>query len=166
MSFQSLLSLHVHCFELTPGDSTGPAYLHPNVHASSVPLCLHAYALTQAGASHLLSLLENPWSAYQTAVDTAVPSFISFGLFNSFSVEPPLILQRKDGPSDIQAGIGSKWHGILMDSTIERLRRDEGEVVVEDVWVDGAQDDPANKWRYGTKGSCGSRVPVRPPGLD
>ncbi|KAM0748259.1 hypothetical protein T439DRAFT_304637 [Meredithblackwellia eburnea MCA 4105] len=128
-----------------------PQYLHPHLHASVVPLCLHAYALTNDGARHLLSLLENPWTAYQTAVDTAVPSFISFGIFKSFSVEPTLVVQRKDGPSDIQEGVGSIWHGLLMDSTVERIARSEGEEVVEEEFHEGRPVDPALVWRYGKR---------------
>lgn len=120
--------------------------MHPHLHKSSVPLCLHAYALSAAGASHLLSLLENPWSAYQTAVDTAVPSFIQFGLLNSFSIDPPLFIQRKDGPSDIQAGVGSKWRGLLMDSTADRVRKMEGLEVYESEY-DEANLDPATLFR-------------------
>ncbi|GAA6050996.1 hypothetical protein JCM3770_005361 [Rhodotorula araucariae] len=130
-----------------------PQYLHPHLHRSSVPLCLHAYALSAAGAQRALSLLLNPWTAYQTAVDTAVPTFISFGLVNSFSVDPPLIIQRKDGPSDIQAGIGSKWRGLLMDSTVERIRRAEGLEVWEDTY-DETNLDPATVFRYGTSKKC------------
>ncbi|GAA6010964.1 hypothetical protein JCM10207_004016 [Rhodosporidiobolus poonsookiae] len=130
-----------------------PQYLHPHLHQSTAPLCLHAYALSYKGASRALSLLNNPWTAYQTAVDTAVPSFISFRLLKSFSVEPPLIIQRKDGPSDIQDGIGSKWRGLLMDSTVERIRRAKGEEVWEDVFDPNALD-PATTWRYGTSGRC------------
>lgn len=123
-----------------------PQYLHPNLHRSSIPLCLHAYALSSAGASHALSLLLNPWTAYQTAVDTAFPSFISFKLLNSFSVDPPLIIQRKDGPSDIQQGVGSKWRGLLMDSTVERIRRARGLEVWEDMY-DENNLDPATVFR-------------------
>ncbi|BGP19317.1 hypothetical protein JCM10213_006195 [Rhodosporidiobolus nylandii] len=130
-----------------------PQYLHPHLHRSVVPLCLHAYALSYRGASNVLRLLLNPWTAYQTAVDTAVPSFISFKLLNSFSVEPPLIIQRKDGPSDIQAGIGSKWRGLLMDSTVERIRRANGEEVWEDVF-DPDNLDPATVFRYGNGKKC------------
>lgn len=127
-----------------------PSYLHPLLHQSSAPLCLHAYALSSTGASRVLSLLNNPWTAYQTAVDTAVPSFISFSLLNSFSVDPPLVIQRKDGPSDIQSGTGSKWRGLLMDSTVDRIRRAEGEVVEEELW-DPTRLDPATTYRYGQK---------------
>ncbi|GAA6009239.1 hypothetical protein JCM11491_004241 [Sporobolomyces phaffii] len=130
-----------------------PQYLHPHLHHSTVPLCLHAYALSSAGAKRVLSLLLNPWTAYQTAVDTAVPSFIQFKLLNSFSVEPPLIIQRKDGPSDIQKGIGSKWRGLLMDSTVERIRKANGEDVWEDVYDPNALD-PATVFRYGNNRKC------------
>ncbi|GAA5823508.1 hypothetical protein JCM5353_006286 [Sporobolomyces roseus] len=130
-----------------------PQYLHPHLHRSTVPLCLHAYALSSSGARRLLSLLLNPWTAYQTAVDTAVPSFIQFELLKSFSIEPPLIIQRKDGPSDIQKGIGSKWRGLLMDSTVERIRKAEGEEVWEDVF-DPEALDPATVFRYGNNRKC------------
>ncbi|GAA5946530.1 hypothetical protein JCM3765_000282 [Sporobolomyces pararoseus] len=130
-----------------------PQYLHPHLHRSSVPLCLHAYALSSSGAKRLLNLLLNPWTAYQTAVDTAVPSFIQFKLLNSFSIEPPLIIQRKDGPSDIQKGIGSKWRGLLMDSTVERIRKFKGEEVWEDVF-DPTALDPATVFRYGNNRKC------------
>ncbi|GAA5988999.1 hypothetical protein JCM10908_006263 [Rhodotorula pacifica] len=129
-----------------------PQYLHPHLHRSSVPLCLHAYALSSTGASHVLSLLSDPWSAYQTAIDTAVPSFIQFGLLDSFSVEPPLVIQRKEGASDIQAGVGSKWRGLLMDSTVDRIRRAEGKEVIEPVY-DEANLDSATVFRYG-RGKC------------
>ncbi|GAA6003047.1 glycosyltransferase family 25 protein [Rhodotorula paludigena] len=130
-----------------------PQYLHPHLHRSTVPLCLHAYALSAKGAQRALSLLLNPWTAYQTAVDTAVPSFISFKLLDSFSVDPPLIIQRKDGPSDIQQGIGSKWRGLLMDSTVERIRRAEGLEIWEDTY-DEDNLDPATIFRYGTQKKC------------
>ncbi|KAI5477248.1 hypothetical protein MNV49_006544 [Pseudohyphozyma bogoriensis] len=127
-----------------------PAYLHPLLHASTAPLCLHAYALTQSGAQHLMKLLNNPWTAYQTAVDTAVPSYIGFNLVKSYSVEPPLVIQRKDGPSDIQAGIGSKWRGLLMDSAWERIEKDEGIEVFEPEWNPNDLD-PATIFRYGRR---------------
>ncbi|KAK4049223.1 hypothetical protein OIO90_005512 [Microbotryomycetes sp. JL221] len=127
-----------------------PAYLHPSLHQSTAPLCLHGYAVTNQGAERILSLLNNPWSAYQTAVDTALPSFIQFGLVDSFSVEPPLIIQRKDGPSDIQSGIGSKWRGLLMDSTVDRIKMSDGQIVDEEVF-DPDNLDPATVYRYGKK---------------
>ncbi|GAA5938215.1 glycosyltransferase family 25 protein [Sporobolomyces koalae] len=130
-----------------------PQYLHPHLHRSTAPLCLHAYALSRTGARRVLDLLLNPWTAYQTAVDTAVPSFIQFGLLESFSIEPPLIIQRKDGPSDIQQGIGSKWRGLLMDSTVERIRRSEGLEVWPDVF-DPQALDPATIFRYGNGRKC------------
>ncbi|GAA5872040.1 hypothetical protein JCM3774_006589 [Rhodotorula dairenensis] len=75
-------------------------------------------------------------------------------LINSFSVVPPLIVQRKDGPSDLQSGTGSRWRGLLRDSTVERIKRDEGSW--DSSWEDtydqdeGARTDPALKLRCGS----------------
>lgn len=106
--------------------------------------------MTARGATRAIKLLNNPWSAYQTAVDTAIPSFIHFGLLSSFSVDPPLVIQRKDGPSDIQEGVGSVWRGILMDSTVDRIKRARGEVV-EELVFDPENLDPGTTYRYGGK---------------
>lgn len=150
---------------LTP--TTGPAYLHPLLHQSTAPMCLHAYALSSSGAQRLLNLLEDPWTAYQAPIDTAIPTLLAQDLITSFSVEPPLVIQRKDGPSDIHKGqgafsrsvgegvelmgwsAGSRWRGLLGDSTVDRIAMDEGKVVVEETW-EGTRRDPANVFRYKT----------------
>ncbi|GAA6063698.1 hypothetical protein JCM10212_000277 [Sporobolomyces blumeae] len=136
-----------HCWG---GEAQKPQYLHPLLHPSTGPMCLHAYALTLAGAKRILSHLQDPWSAYSSAVDVAVPTLIHFDLIRSFSVFPPLVIQRKDGPSDLQKGNGSRWRGILRDSTHERVLRDRGE------WHAGWEDryderniDPATQLRCG-----------------
>lgn len=134
-------------------DSPEPQYLHPLLHKASAPKCLHGWAVSARGAEHLLSLLNSPWSAYSTAVDVAVPSFIHDRLLRAFSVEPPLIIQRKDGPSDLQGGNGSKWRGLLRDSTFDRIWKDEGHLVVEDVW-DPKHLDPATTFREGKSENC------------
>lgn len=72
---------------------TKPAYMHPYLHPSSEPRCLHAYALTRAGYTELLRILRDPWFAYQTAIDTAIPRLIRDERLQSFSVDPPLIIQ-------------------------------------------------------------------------
>lgn len=71
-------------------------------------------------------------------------------------MEPPLIIQRKDGPSDIQKGVGSKWRGLLSDSTVERIKRAEGMWTEEEereasVWDEEAPLDPATTYRYGAR---------------
>ncbi|KAI5476547.1 hypothetical protein MNV49_007494 [Pseudohyphozyma bogoriensis] len=135
-----------------------PQYLHPLLHETTQPMCLHGWAVSSLGARRLLSLLNNPWNAYTTAVDLAVPSFIRFDLLKSFSVEPPLIIQRKDGPSDLVEGNGSKWRGFLRDSTWDRIRRDMGEVVEEEQWdkkVKWWNRDPASVFREKLK--CGAK---------
>lgn len=106
--------------------------------------------MTSKGATHLLEYLLSPWSAYQTAIDTYLPTLISSNLINSFSVEPPLIIQRKEGVSDIQSGTGSRWRGVLMDSTMDRIRKENGEEVKEEVQVEG-EKDPARNFEYSGK---------------
>ncbi|KAL8283553.1 hypothetical protein RQP46_005656 [Phenoliferia psychrophenolica] len=130
-----------------------PQYLHPLLHKATAPKCLHGWAVSSRGASHLLSLLNSPWSAYATAVDVAVPSFIHDRLLRAFSVEPPLIIQRKDGPSDLQGGNGSKWRGLLRDSTWDRIWKDEGHEIVEEEW-DSKHLDPATTFREAKAANC------------
>ena len=77
------------------------------------------------GYTRFLSALADPWIAYQGAVDTAVAALVGRSALYSFSIEPSLIVQTKDVTSDIQAGIGSEWRGVLADSTLERILRDE-----------------------------------------
>lgn len=134
-----------HCWG---GEFQKPQYLHPLLHRSTGPMCLHGYALTARGAHRLLSHMLDPWSAFSTAIDLVIPSLLHIQsqshhvpplLLESFSVVPPLIVQRKDGPSDLQRGNGSKWRGLLRDSTVERIRRDRGEW--NDDWEDRHPDD-------------------------
>ncbi|GAA6017739.1 hypothetical protein JCM11491_001188 [Sporobolomyces phaffii] len=136
-----------HCWG---GENQKPQYLHPLLHHSTGPMCLHAYALTRSGARRILSHLSSPWIAYQSAVDLALPTLLHYDLVTSFSVVPPLVIQRKDGPSDLQKGTGSKWRGVLRDSTWERVLRDKGEWHSgwEDEW-DEKNVDPATELRCG-----------------
>ncbi|GAA5974308.1 hypothetical protein JCM11641_006726 [Rhodosporidiobolus odoratus] len=145
-----------HCWG---GEFQKPQYLNPLLHPSTGPMCLHGYALTSTGAQTLLSYMLDPWSAYSAAVDLVVPSLLHIQdtlppsyppLLRSFTLNPPLVVQRKEGPSDLQKGNGSKWRGLLRDSTMERVRRDEG------VWHEGWEEerdkvgeDPATRLRCG-----------------
>ncbi|GAA5928238.1 hypothetical protein JCM3775_000552 [Rhodotorula graminis] len=149
-----------HCWG---GEYQEPMYLHPLLHPSTAPMCLHGYALSRPGAKHLLSSMLDPWRAFSAAVDAVVPALLhaqralprsapEHPLVRSYSIVPPLVVQRKDGPSDLQRGTGSPWRGVLRDSTVERIRRDEG------VWHDGWEDryderegraDPATVLRCG-----------------
>lgn len=108
-------------------------------------MCLHAYAVSALGAKSLLHHLFDPFTAYQAPIDTSIPTLISKSKINSFSVEPPLIIQRKDSPSDIRERAGSRWKGLLRDSTVERIKMDEGVKIVED---ENGNLDPANIFRY------------------
>lgn len=95
----------------------------------------------------MLSLLQDPWSAYQAPIDVAIPTLYEAGLINSYSVDPPLILQAKDSLSDIQSGIGSKWRGLLADSTLDRIWRDAGLNVQRLTWEDESVRSDPYVWR-------------------
>lgn len=117
-------------------------YLNPIVRRAAEPRCLHAYALSGKGAAKLLSLVDLPWVAYQSAIDLVVPKIIKDGQINGFVLEPPLINQAKKAPSSIQTGTGNAWKGLLMDSTLDRIWRDEGLHVPQPTW-DETKEDPA-----------------------
>ena len=136
--------------------------MHPSLRSSSEPRCLHGYALSAKGARRLLDLSSDPWRAYQTPIDTLIPYFtrqapdpskrrkakpgISTGHLVAFSMEPSVIIQSKELNSDIQAGIGSTWRGVLADSTWDRILRDEGKPVKQLTFAD-TRNDPAIKAR-------------------
>lgn len=131
---------------------------------------MHGYALSRRGALKVFSKMSDPWVAAQGAVDVGMPSLISRKAINSyvrhdrsfsrhissscaflrprssFSVEPSIIIQTKDVPSDLQLGIGSEWRGVLADSTMERIWRDDGLEVPAPVF-DAAHLDPAVMYR-------------------
>ncbi|KAI5480223.1 hypothetical protein MNV49_001551 [Pseudohyphozyma bogoriensis] len=123
-----------------------PAYLHPKLHRSTAPRCLHGYAVSKAGNEKIMARLNDPWIAFQGAIDNLMPNLITHRVLNSFSHEPPLIIQRKELASDIQPGIGSKWRGVLTDSTMERIRLDEGEYI-DEPYYDPKHLDPALVYR-------------------
>ena len=84
--------------------------------------------------------MSEPWSAYQAPVDNAIPTLMKTGdLTQAFSVDPPLIIQSKDSPSDIQPGTGSSWRGLLSDSTLDRIWRDEGKEVPKLTWEEAVK---------------------------
>ncbi|KAL7412914.1 hypothetical protein BDY24DRAFT_391574 [Mrakia frigida] len=96
------------------------------LHASSAPLCTHAYALSPKGAQKLFSLLSAEMFAYLVAYDEALVFLIQTGtLLSSYSIVPSLVIQLEDGGiSDVQRG-GVKdsgegeelWEGVLSGST-------------------------------------------------
>jgi len=89
--------------------------------------------------------MNEPWSAYQAAVDNAIPTLIASGDLSSYSIEPPLIIQSKKSPSDIQPGIGSSWRGLLQDSTMDRIWRDEGHAVPDMEFAEARKDPYVQK---------------------
>ncbi|KAA1133381.1 hypothetical protein PGTUg99_028651 [Puccinia graminis f. sp. tritici] len=126
-----------------------PQFGHPNLHKSTEPLCLHGYAVSALGSRKLLELYNDPWTSFQTPVDTCIPTFIKLGL-NSFSIEPTIINQSKVLQSDIQSGKGSSWKGLLVDSVAERILKSEGKPVNHTLTREDSKSniDPATLFRY------------------
>ncbi|KAF8550963.1 hypothetical protein OG21DRAFT_1478333 [Imleria badia] len=93
-AFYPSLSTHTH-FE---------THLHP----AYSPKCTHAYALSLSGARRLLQHLRYPPFAYSRALDRAFSWLIETGRLRAYSVVPSVVVQRKDSPSDILPGSGSK----------------------------------------------------------
>jgi hypothetical protein len=131
--------------------STEPTNLHPHLFTSVMPRCLHAYALSKSGVQKVLGLLSDPWVAYQAPVDVTIPTLAQTGRLVPYSVEPPLIIQSKDSPSDIQPGTGSTWRGLLADSTMERIWRDEEKDVPILAWSEAIKDPSVTRPRLAGK---------------
>ncbi|GAA5973759.1 hypothetical protein JCM11641_005121 [Rhodosporidiobolus odoratus] len=120
-------------------EGENPAYLHPYLHRSTSPICLHAYALSLRGASRLLNLLHSsPWTAFSSPLDLQLSYLIRLGIgqINAFSLDPPLFIQREDDEfSDIRTREEArKWTGVLGESTVERIARKEGRRLKRKEW--------------------------------
>ncbi|GAA5826125.1 hypothetical protein JCM11251_007174 [Rhodosporidiobolus azoricus] len=150
------------------GDCAGregenPAYLHPYLHRSTSPVCLHSYALSQRGASRLLNLLHSsPWTAFSSPLDLQLAYLIrhlSTSSLSAFSLEPPLFTQRSDEEepgwtSDIRTKReeARKWTGVMRDSTVERIARKEGRELKRKKW----EEEEFYRFFYGEKVGEGS----------
>src|ERR1700728_950716 len=77
--------------------SPSTTHLHP----SFAPKCTHAYALSHIGARRLLLHLLYPPFAYSRAFDQALSWLVSSRRLLSFSVVPSVVVQRKNGESDV-----------------------------------------------------------------
>lgn len=103
--------------------SNGRSSLHPSV----APKCTHAYAVSKSGASRLIRHLRTaPTSggtafAYGRALDQAIVRLIKGRRIRAFSVVPSVVVQTKDGPSDITSGNGSAWRDVLVDSVLAKI---------------------------------------------
>ncbi|CAI2176292.1 13820_t:CDS:1 [Funneliformis geosporum] len=73
-------------------------YNHPNLYISTRPSCTHAYAVSFIGAWLLLHELAH----IVFPIDVELVQLIEPGKIKSFSIEPPLASQWRDGiPSDV-----------------------------------------------------------------
>ncbi|KAJ3794589.1 hypothetical protein GGU11DRAFT_292542 [Lentinula aff. detonsa] len=79
------------------------------LHPSFQPRCLHAYALSPAGAVRVLKHLRHEPFAYSRTIDLAIAWLILEKRIKSFTVVPPLVIQRKVTKTDITVFGGSIW---------------------------------------------------------
>ncbi|KAJ7867608.1 hypothetical protein B0H13DRAFT_1636107 [Mycena leptocephala] len=93
------------------------------LHPSFTPRCLHAYAISPAGALKLLKHLRHVQFAYGRAVDEAFEWLVESKRVNSFSLVPPLIIQRKITKTDISLEGNDLWRESL-DKGVVCLRTD------------------------------------------
>lgn len=90
----------------------------------------------------MLEVVGSPWTVYNTAVDIAMMRAIQDHKIKGFVIEPPLIIQSKSSPSSVQNDPVVTWRGLLMDSTLDRIWRDEGLNVQPITWEE-TQHDPS-----------------------
>ncbi|KAJ4471559.1 hypothetical protein J3R30DRAFT_1094298 [Lentinula aciculospora] len=88
------------------------------LYPSGQPRCLHAYALSPAGAVRLLKHLRHEPFAYSRSVDLATAWLISDKRIKSFTVVPPVIIQRKVTKTDITLFGGSIWKEKLEEGVL------------------------------------------------
>jgi hypothetical protein len=72
-------------------------------------LCTHAYAVSASGARRLLAHLEYPPFAYSRDIDQAYKWLTQTGRISTFSVVPPVAIQRRMDQSDISTGWVPWW---------------------------------------------------------
>ncbi|CAG8697988.1 10367_t:CDS:1 [Funneliformis mosseae] len=93
-------------------------YNHPNLYISTRPSCTHAYAVSFIGAWLLLRELAN----VVYPIDVELVQLIEPGKIKSFSIEPPLAAQWRDGvPSDVSVNDPLYIPYYLNNSTLKYL---------------------------------------------
>ncbi|KAH8814684.1 hypothetical protein DL96DRAFT_1624568, partial [Flagelloscypha sp. PMI_526] len=91
-------------------------YIRPSknqLHPSHMPRCLHAYALSPAGALKVLTHLRHDQYAYGRAVDEAFEWLVWQKRIKAFTTVPPLIIQRKVTKTDISIEGNDLWRESL-----------------------------------------------------
>ncbi|KAH7106681.1 hypothetical protein BKA62DRAFT_611293 [Auriculariales sp. MPI-PUGE-AT-0066] len=119
-----------HCPPIAKDDArTSEAHFQPlngapGVRPSYGPWCTHAYALSRDGARRVLTQLRYELFAFSRPVDNAYVHLVLNKRVKSFTFLPPLVVQMRDGVSDIW---GLDMTGLdvtkddLEDSTLERI---------------------------------------------
>jgi len=109
----------------------GEPYNHPNLYVSTRPSCTHAYAVSFNGARVLLRELSN----IKGPIDVMLVNLIEPGkVIKSFSVEPPLAAQWRDGiPSDVSPNDKNYIPHYLKNSTLNYLKIIKYPLFIENV---------------------------------
>jgi len=106
--------------ETTHSPLTSP-YLIPLknlLYPSFQPRCLHAYALSPRGAVKFLTHLRHTQFAYGRSVDLATEWLVWEKRVKSFTVVPPVIIQRKVSKTDITLEGGAVWKEKLEEGVL------------------------------------------------
>ncbi|KAH7097068.1 hypothetical protein BKA62DRAFT_624302 [Auriculariales sp. MPI-PUGE-AT-0066] len=95
----------------------------PELRPSRGPWCTHAYALSRNGARRLLTHMRYELFAFSRPVDNAYVHLIMNNRVKSFTFLPPVVVQVRDGVSDIWGTdmTGKVSKDDLVDSTLERI---------------------------------------------
>ncbi|KAF5390330.1 hypothetical protein D9757_002947 [Collybiopsis confluens] len=96
-------------------------YLIPKknkLYPSFQPRCLHAYALSPAGAVRVLTHLRHEQFAYGRSVDLATEWLVWGRRVKSFTVVPPVSIQRKLTKSSITLAGGAVWKESLEEGAL------------------------------------------------
>ncbi|KZT38747.1 hypothetical protein SISSUDRAFT_1033120 [Sistotremastrum suecicum HHB10207 ss-3] len=105
----------------------GSIALRPMYHT----LCTHAYAVSSTGVRRLIRHARSPDLAYSRPVDHVIKDLTLQRRLKTFSVYPQIVIQTKESISDVVGDRGIGWKEALLDSTLERIRMESGEIPIE-----------------------------------
>ncbi|KAI8870567.1 hypothetical protein GQ42DRAFT_14416 [Ramicandelaber brevisporus] len=121
-----------HCAE---AEDSSPTIGSPHLHVARFPMCTTAYGISKNGMNKVLYYIGTPASHKRTGVtrggfvgrlDTALATLNERKLINGYSIEPPLVVKRRDTPASNDWAI-ENWKPELLKvsklelSTVDRL---------------------------------------------
>ncbi|CAG8677073.1 31313_t:CDS:2 [Gigaspora margarita] len=99
---------------LVDGQDNSATY---KVHHSTLPVCLHWYVVSRAGAQKLIKML----TPISNTVDGRLAELIRIGAINSYSLVPPAMIQWRSpiNPSSVYPGGDTWFYYYLKNSALE-----------------------------------------------